>query len=262
MLIVLFAAVTQLVRADTIPVSAGAQDAAWAADGRLALGIRGDIWVRRAGSDANPGWVRVTEGPAWDRQPVWSADGATLVFTSTASGQPQLWRVRVGATGAAGPPERVTTSREPESDPALAPDGSIVFARGRGPQARLWIRRPDGGERRLTKRDAGAERWPSWSPDGSRVAYSAVSEGRTRLRLHYVAGDSGKVIVDDRDAEHATWAPRGDRLAFATRTARAGVWVTTPDARYVNFVSARRAAPAWSPDGRTIALVELPPADV
>jgi gamma-glutamyltranspeptidase len=30
----------------------------------------------------------------------------------------------------------------------------------------------------------------------------------------------------------------------------------------VNFVSGRRAAPAWSPDARTIALVELPPADV
>jgi gamma-glutamyltranspeptidase len=262
MLLALLAVVTQVALADTIPASVGAQDPAWAADGRLAVGIRGDIWVRRAGSAASGGWVQVTRGRAWDRQPAWSADGTTLVFTSTASSQPQLWRVRVGAEGALGAPERVTASREPESDPALARDGSLIFVRGRGPLARLWIRRPDGGERRLTKRDAGAERWPSWSPDGSRVVYSAVSEGRTRLRLHWLAGDSSRVIVDDRDAEHAAWAPRGDRIAFATRTARAGVWVTTPDARYVNFVSGRRAAPAWSPDGRIIALVELPRADV
>lgn len=242
---------------------AGAQDPAWAADGRLAVGIRGDIWVRAAGAAAGSGWVRVTQGPAWDRQPAWSADGTTLVFTSTASGQPQLWRVRLGADGgAAAAPERVTTSREPEGDPALSTDGSLAFARGRGPLARLWVRRPDGSERRLTKRDDAAERWPTWSPDGSRLAYSAVSEGRTRLRLHHVVGDSSRVLVEDRDAEHAAWAPRGDRIAFATRSGRAGVWVTTADARYVNFVSGRRAAPAWSPDARTIALVELPPADV
>ena len=261
MLLLLFTALAQAVPVDTIPASAGAQDPAWAADGRLALAVRGDIWVRRPGSTGDA-WVRITRGPAWDRQPAWSADGTSLVFTSTASGQPQLWRVRVGAAGATAAPERVTTSREPESDPALAPDGTLAFARGQGPLARLWLRRPDGSERRLTTRDAGAERWPAWSPDGARLAYSAVSEGRTRLRLYYLAGDSSRVIVEDRKAEHAAWSPRGDRIAFVTRTTPSGVWVTTPDARYVNFVSGRRAAPAWSPDGRQLALVEVPPADV
>jgi gamma-glutamyltranspeptidase/glutathione hydrolase len=128
--------------------------------------------------------------------------------------------------------------------------------------ARIWIRSANGTERRLTKTEAGAERWPAWSPDGSRMVYSVVREGRTRLRLHWIAGDSSRVIVDDRDAEHAAWSPLGDRIAFATRNGRAGVWITTPDARYVNLASNRRAAPAWSPDGRTIALVELPFADV
>jgi gamma-glutamyltranspeptidase len=247
--------------ADTSSAATGAQDPAYAADGRLALGIRGDLWIRGT-RDAAARWVRVTHGLAWDRQPAWSADGATLVYTSTASGQPQLWRVRVGEAGAAGPPERLTTSREPESDASVAPDGSIVFARGRGSLARLWLRAPNGTERRLTRSEAGSERWPAWSPDGSRIAYSAVREGRTRLRLHFIGGDSSRVVVEDRDAEHASWSPNGSRLAFATRNARAGVWVTTPDARYVNFMGGYRAAPAWSPDGRTLALVELPPADV
>ena len=261
MLLPLLLALAQAAAADSLPTSSGAQDPAYAADGRLALGIRGDLWVRSGQGDAVR-WARVTQGATWDRQPVWSADGTTLVFTSTASGLPQLWRVKVGPEGALGAPERVTTSRDVESEPAVAGDGSIAFVRGRGSLARLWLRRPDGSERRLTKRESGGERWPAWSPDGSQIAYSAVSEGRTRLRLHFIAGDSGRVVVEDRDAEHAAWSPRGDRIAFATRTARAGVWVTTPEARYVNFVSGRRAAPAWSPDGRAIALVELPPADV
>lgn len=238
------------------PATAGAQDPAWGAGGRLAVGIRGDLWIRSS-PDGTGRWMRVTQGPQWDRSPAWSADGATLVFASTATGVPQLWRVKVGAAGA---PERVTTSRDAESEPALAGDGSMAFVRGRGPLARIWIRRPDGTERRLTKRESGAERWPAWSPDGTRLVYSTVSEGRTRLRLHVIVSDSARVVVEDRDAERASWSPDG-RLAFATRSGRAGVWITTPDTRYVNLVSGRRAAPAWSLDGRSLALVELPPAD-
>lgn len=242
-------------------VTTGAQDPAYAADGRLAVGIRGNLWMRTASHDA-PAWIQLTHGSAWDRQPAWSADGTSLVFASDSAGTTQLRRVHILADGTVSPSDRVTTSSANESDPALARDGSLAFVRGRGPLARIWIRTPDGKERRLTKSDAGAERWPAWSPDGTRIAYSAVREDRTRLRVHWVAADSSRVVVDDRDAEHPTWSPDGSRLAFATRNGRAGVWVTTPDARYVNLASIRRAAPAWSPDGRTIALVELPPADV
>ncbi|MCY7378338.1 MAG: gamma-glutamyltransferase [Gemmatimonadaceae bacterium] len=246
--------------ADTA-ASTGAQDPAWSADGRLAIGIRGDLWVRATMAGA-PRWTQVTHGPAWDRQPAWVADGGAIVFTSTASGTAQLWRVSIARDGTVGAPERVTASRESESDAAVRSDGSIAFVRGRGSLARVWIRGADGAERRLTKREADGERWPAWSPDGSRIVYSSVSEARTRLRLHVIAGDSGRVLVEDRDAERAAWSPSGDRIVFATRSPRAGVWVTTPDVRYVNLLSDRRAAPAWSADGRTIALVELPFADV
>ena len=253
-------ACTQALVADT-SASTGAQDPAWSADGRLAVGIRGDLWVRAADA-GRARWTQLTRGPAWDRQPAWLADGSAIVFTSTASGTAQLWRVSVGRDGVVGAAERVTASRESESDAAVRADGSIAFVRGRGSLARVWIRGVDGAERRLTKREAGGERWPAWSPDGSRIVYSAVSEARTRLRLHIMAGDSGRVLVEDRDAERAVWSPSGDRIVFATRSPRAGVWITTPDVRYVNLVSDRRAAPAWSADGRTIALVELSFADV
>src|SRR4051812_39839798 len=77
MLLPLVAALLQSVAlSDTLP-STGAQDPAWAADGRLALAIRGDLWVRAgagtgAGAGTSAGWRRVTQGPAWDRQPTWS----------------------------------------------------------------------------------------------------------------------------------------------------------------------------------------------
>src|SRR5688500_15544114 len=114
--------------ADSLP-SSGARDPAYARDGRLAVAVRGDLWVQdRAGAGAR--WVRVTSGPAWDREPAWSADGTSLVFSSDRGGGFDLWRIRLGASGA--DPERLTTSPEPEGEASVAADGRVVFVRGRG----------------------------------------------------------------------------------------------------------------------------------
>ena len=261
MLCSLFLAVAQLTGVvPTDSAMVGARNPAYAADGRLAVSVRGDIWVRSA--DAAHRWLQVTSGPAWDRQPAWSPDGTTIVYTSDATGNGDLYRITLSASGATTAPERITSSPEPEGEASVARDGAIVFTRGRGSASKVWLRSTTGAEQRFTKGENGAERWPVWAPDASRVAYGTIREDRTRLRVRYVAGDSDRVVVEDRDAEHPAWSPRGDRIAFGTRNGRAGVWVTTPDARYVNLISARRAEPAWSPDGRTIALVELPGPDV
>ncbi|MEP6999835.1 MAG: gamma-glutamyltransferase [bacterium] len=263
MLSVLLLACAQLAAAAPRPADTtlvGARNPAYVADGRLALSIRGDIWVRSAGD--NGAWTQLTSGPAWDRHPSWTRDGTAIIYTSDATGNGDLYRVSLSATGAATAPERITTSLEPEGEASVGKDGTIIFSRGRGAASKIWLRTKEGVERRLTKGENGAEHWPTWSSDGNRVAYSTVREDRTRLRVRYVAGDSDRVVVEDRDAEHPAWSPRGDRIAFATRNGRAGVWVTTPDARYINFISARRAEPAWSPDGGIIALVELPGPDV
>lgn len=237
-------------------VLTGAQHPAYASDGRLTVGVRGDLWLR-----TGTRWTKLTSGPAWDSDPVWTTDGRAIVYATNATGHGDLYRIAIGTDGSAGAAERLTTSPERDAEPSVSSAGAIVFVRGTGNQARLWLRSADGGEKRVTKGN-DAERWPAWSPDGTRIAYSATREDRTRLRLRYVAGDSDRVVVEDRDAEHAAWSPTGDRIAFATRNGRAGVWVTTPDARYVNLASTRRAEPAWSPDARTLALVELPGADV
>lgn len=239
------------------PAPSGVQSAAYAPDGRLALAIRGDLWVQAAPGDGGR-WVQVTSGAAWDREPAWTADGSALVFASDRAGGSQLFRVRVAGARAAGTVERVTTSGAWDSEPAVAPDGTIIFVRGRGPLARLWRRAADGTERRLTTRKAGAERWPAISPDGKHVAYVAVTEASSQLRVRQLDGDSDRVVLGDRDAEHPVWSPRGDRIAFDTRTGRAGVWITSADGAYVNLVSVRRAQPLWQPGGDKLALLELP----
>jgi gamma-glutamyltranspeptidase/Tol biopolymer transport system component len=244
--------------------ASGVQDAAYAPDGRLALSIDGDIWVQRSAADTAR-WIQITSGAAWDRDPAWSADGNSLIFASNRDGASRLYRVQLGAAGNVNAerntssPQRVTDSNEWESNPALAADGTLAFVRGRGPTARIYLRSPDGHERRLTKSKTGFEGWPAFAPDGRQLAFVAITEKRRRLRVAMMRGDSTYTVVSNRDVEHPAWSPDGRRLAFGTRSGPAGVWITTPENDYVNLVSARRAAPSWSPDGRTLALVELPP---
>ncbi|HSU97784.1 MAG TPA: hypothetical protein VLI40_11180, partial [Gemmatimonadaceae bacterium] len=250
--------------ASTASPTNGVQDAAYGPHGRLALAIDGDIWVQRAAGDTTH-WIQITSGAAWDREPAWSADGNSLVFTSNRDGSSRLYKVQLGAAGnaAAGQPttspQRVTDSNAWESNPALAVDGTLAFVRGSGPTARIYLRSPDGHERRLTKSKTGAEGWPAFAPDGKQLAFVAITERGRRLRVALMHGDSTYTVVSNRDVEHPAWSPDGRRLAFGTRSGPAGVWITTPENDYVNLVSARRAAPSWSPNGSTLVLVELPP---
>jgi gamma-glutamyltranspeptidase len=243
------------------PLQHSVQGGAYAPDGRLALAIRGDLWIEAAPGDTAH-WVQLTADTAWDRAPAWAPDGATLVYASARDGQSHLYRIRVGAHGATGAPEPVTTAGDWDSEPTVRADGSILFVRGRGAVARLWIRSPDGSEHRLTT-GKNVERWPALSPDGKRVAYVVLREEGDELHVRWLAGDSDRVIVNDRAVERPAWSPSGDRVAFATRSGPPGVWITAAGdssaGDYVNLASPHRAAPVWSPDGRTLALIELPP---
>ena len=244
------------------PSVPGARDPSYFADGRLALSVRGDLWV----VSPNGNWRRITSGEDWDREPAWSPDGHTLLFSSNRGGNFDIWQVTLSDTGAASAPTRLFGTAEDESEPTVARDGRIVFVRGRGSSARLWIRDRDGSERRLTT-GRTAERWPAISPDGGRVAYVALTEMGRRLLVRSLAAAADQRQADTTVAsgggiEHPAWSPDGARLSYTTAGGRAGVYVTPLDGRYDNLVSARHAATAWNPDGRHITLVDLPDEDV
>ena len=118
----------------------GARTPAFAPDGRIAVSLDGDLYVQQSAAGR---WMRLTTGPAWDRDPAWTRDGKAIVFASDRGGPFSLWRLAVDGNGAQ--PERLTTSHEDDSAPSIAPDGSIAFVRGFGGAARIWVRGADGG---------------------------------------------------------------------------------------------------------------------
>lgn len=241
------------------------RDPSYSPDGRLAVSVEGDLWLRDA---AGRRWSRLTSGSGWDRQPAWSPDGQFIAFVSDRQGGANIFKVTIRS----GAVERLTSSPVADAEPTVGRDGSVVFVRGRGDAARIWIRNASGAEQRLTRTEQ-QERWPVASPDGRRVAYVQFAEGVRRLRVRPMAAveasasggrggrgatgpDLDSIVVADRAPERATWSPDGSRLAFYSATPRAGIYVTPTSGSYVNTVALRRGVPSWAPDGRTILIAE------
>lgn len=246
----LLALLLQTATAPDTTKGAGARNPAYARDGRLAVSVRGDLWiVSKQGQ-----WSRVTSGPGWDREPTWTPDGSAIVFSSDRAGNFDLWRV--AATG--GEAERLTTSPLPDGQPAVARDGRVVFVRGRLGAATLWVRQSNGSEARLTK-DRVVEQWPAVSSDGARLAYVTIAGATRTLRVRNIESGKDSVALTDPRIERPAWSPAGDRLTWTASGARGAVYVSPLDGRYINLVSGRRAESAWSPDGKTIALADIPP---
>jgi gamma-glutamyltranspeptidase/Tol biopolymer transport system component len=227
-----------------------ARHPAYAPDGRLAVAIDGDLWLRRS---ADVPLVPLTSGASWDRDPAWTPDGAAIVFASDRGGSYDLWRIAVGADGSAGAPERLTDTRTASVQPAVAADGRVAFVRGSGASARIWLRDADGALTRMAAQER-AEHHPRFSPDGTRLAFVAVRGDTARLVVRTLATGAETVVNGDRGADRVAWSPDGARLAFSTRT---GTYVAPVDGRYANLASTRRGDLDWSPDGALLAIAEV-----
>ena len=109
---------------------------------------------------------------------------------------------------------------------------------------------------RLTLNDDNDER-PSWSPDGTKLAFMREHAGVTDIYTIDVATRREQLLTPQpgSDSEPA-WSPDGTRIAFnSARTGNFEIYVMQADGSHQVGVTgdpARDTYPAWSPDSRQI----------
>jgi Tol biopolymer transport system component len=117
-------------------------------------------------------------------------------------------------------------------DLRLSPTGpEVAFYSDRGSCLDIWVMEPDGGElTQLTgvEADEGCNRWPRWSPDGSKIAFFSTRnarEGRGSdayvvnadgTGLVYVGGNPSTDPETDLDVTHG-WSPDGRVVVHSNR---------------------------------------------
>jgi Tol biopolymer transport system component len=136
-----------------------------------------DIWLHEFGRGIT---TRLTSDPAQDFVPVWSPDGARIIFSSTRGGGLNLYRKAANGVGA---DELVNKSNELKFAQDWSRDGRfLLYSTVAGSSFDLWMLPLEGTPKpEQYLRTEFRESQGRFSPDGRFVAYTSNSSGRNEI---------------------------------------------------------------------------------
>ncbi|HEV7475900.1 MAG TPA: S41 family peptidase [Pyrinomonadaceae bacterium] len=207
--------------------------------------------------------TEVTNNKVWDvRWPssdnegriVYELNGELQVLDAK-SGKSNPISISVPNEGLSSRPSRVSAAGQIESV-GLSPKGERALFSARGDIFTAPIEK--GPTRNLTHSSGAHDKWPSWSPDGSRIAFISDQSGEEEL---YIAPQDGlkpaeQITTGGKAMRYQPeWSPDGKRIAFSDKDGKVYV-VTLADRKVIEIADAPHGAIrdyTWSPRGNFLA---------
>ncbi|MBN2203744.1 MAG: S9 family peptidase [Thermoleophilia bacterium] len=183
-----------------------------------------------------------------------SPDGTTVAYVVRGvDREANLYRsaIWLAALDGASEPRRLTSGEKRDAEPRWSPDGSrLAFTSNRsGKVSQLYVMPVDGGEaRKLTSLKEDVEH-PVWSPDGSAIAFVARVPDTAYDEEDEERRAPRRITRLQYKLEHVGWTVDRPQHLFAVKADGSGVPVQITAGDFED------TAPAWSPDGSTIAFV-------
>jgi len=159
---------------------------------------------------------RVTFGAALEAQPS-VAVGGRLVFSSLI-GVKNIWCLPIDANQGKlrGEIQRLTQSAAFDTNPSLSADGKrLVFLSSRSGTGNIWTKDLESGKETALGVTSSDRSSPIITPDGSRVAYSALEEQKQAIYVISADGGVAEKVCDDCGSARS-WSSDGNKLLYAT----------------------------------------------
>jgi Tol biopolymer transport system component len=222
-------------------------DGTRAAAERVVTGLRSspgshvDIWLHDLSRTGSP--TRFTIDPSSNQAPVWSPDGARIVFSSDRGGG--IRNLYLKASNNASPEKLLLQTVENKTPLDWSPDGRfLLFVSRKGNIGQLNLLPMTGDARKPqpflpNESEISATRF---SPDGRWIAYTSSESGRQEIYVRpFPDATAGKWVVSSGFGVHPRWRrdgnelfySRGDRLMAVEISSTAGFKSGSPKELFV-----------------------------
>jgi Tol biopolymer transport system component len=161
--------------------------------------------------------TRVTSHPANDNFPMWLPTAEAIVFSSTRSGSPSLWRKTVANSA---PETALFQFDRPIYPGSQSPDGLWQLFTGPSNNGDFDIGavRLDDSRALLWPLDSEFdERRPILSPDGKWLAYSSAQSGRPEVFITEFPGPGEKIPISNGGGYEPKWRADGRELFYIAK---------------------------------------------
>ncbi|MCE5250376.1 hypothetical protein LLG96_09165 [bacterium] len=178
--------------------------------------------------------VNLTRNPDWDSMPCWSPDGSKIAFVSERDGNQEIYVMNADGSNQV----NLTRNETGDSLPSWSPDGTkIAFVSDRDfvpvedvkPPSRdevilgdeylekamkakrktdIFVMNADGSNPVNLTNYPNNDTKPTWSPDGSRIAFISIRNAKRELFTMAADGSDVQQLTKNEDMEeYPAWSP-------------------------------------------------------